>query len=261
MADLTQDQKAGLEKLRADFPDNLRSLKPIAMCKKEEYQQLPKGKCVVCGGYHATSKTQHLEYVGHAALTKRLLDTDIGWEWNPLALDAKGLPLFDEKGGLWIKLTVCGMTRLGYGQAVDNQYAEIGSRTKELIGDAMRNAGMRFGMALELWHKGDFEDETIQQTSQGKKDAIQMPKAKEKAEPVENGVAPQAVKSDENQQSGSAAVVLAESGEIAFITKKLSVLTKTDPDKLMFEVAGITNLDGLTKENFLKLKEGIKGKK
>jgi hypothetical protein len=26
---------------------------------------------------------------------------------------------------------------------------------KERIGDALRNAGMRFGAALELWHKGD----------------------------------------------------------------------------------------------------------
>jgi hypothetical protein len=259
MVDLTAEQKAGLQKLREDFSEKMRSFKPIAMCKKEEYQQLPKGKCNVCGGYHATSKTQHLEYVGHAALTKRLLDTDISWEWNPLALDGKGLPLFDEKGGLWIRLTVCGMTRLGYGQAVDNQYAEIGSRTKELIGDALRNAGMRFGMALELWHKGEFDDETIQQTGEVKKDAIKMPEAKSSA--VEGGVAQAAASSAPSASVENAVGELAEAGEIAFITKKLSMLKATDPDSLMKEAAGITNLDGLTKANFLKLKEGIKGKK
>lgn len=261
MADLTGEQKAGLEKLRADFSDKMRSFKPIAMCKADEYKQLPKGKCGVCGGYHATSKTNHLEYVGHAALTKRLLDTDIGWEWNPLALDAKGLPLFDEKGGLWIKLTVCGMTRLGYGQAVDNQYAEIGSRTKELIGDALRNAGMRFGMALELWHKGDFDDETIQQSGEGKKDAIKIPTAKEQAKPVADSVAPSSAKPDAQPACDAAAVGLAEAGEIAFITKKLAMLKATDPDALMQEAAGISNLDGLTKANFLKLKQAVQGKK
>ena len=30
-----------------------------------------------------------------------------------------------------------------------------GSAPQVSIGDAIRNAGMRFGMALDLWHKGD----------------------------------------------------------------------------------------------------------
>src|SRR5690606_24225265 len=30
-----------------------------------------------------------------------------------------------------------------------------GAREKEVIGDALRNAAMRFGAALDLWHKGD----------------------------------------------------------------------------------------------------------
>jgi hypothetical protein len=63
--------------------------------------------------------------------------------------------MFDTNGGLWIKLTVCGVTRIGYGNAVMSQFKEIGSREKETIGDALRNAAMRFGAALELWHKGD----------------------------------------------------------------------------------------------------------
>lgn len=100
----------------------------------------------------------HLDYVGHAALTDRLLDADPNWTWEPLSLK-DGLPAFDQHGGLWIKLTVCGVTRLGYGNAPDSEYKEVGSREKEVIGDALRNAAMRFGAALELWHKGDLHVE------------------------------------------------------------------------------------------------------
>lgn len=97
-----------------------------------------------------------LSYVGHAALTDRLLDVDPTWNWEPLALDARGLPVLDEHGGLWIRLTVCGMTRLGYGDAGQKKG---GDAMKERIGDALRNAAMRFGAALDLWHKGELHAE------------------------------------------------------------------------------------------------------
>lgn len=93
-----------------------------------------------------------LDYVGHAALTDRLLDADPAWNWEPLACDAAGLPAYDASGGLWIRLTVCGQTRLGYGHAGTKKG---GDAIKEVIGDALRNAAMRFGAALDLWHKGD----------------------------------------------------------------------------------------------------------
>jgi hypothetical protein len=60
--------------------------------------------------------------------------------------------MFDNSGGLWIKLTVCGMTRIGFGDAPKKIG---GDATKECIGDAIRNAAMRFGAALDLWHKGE----------------------------------------------------------------------------------------------------------
>ena len=63
-----------------------------------------------------------------------------------------GVPVMDNLGGMWIKLTVCGVTRLGYGHAGDKTG---GDAIKEVIGDALRNAAMRFGAALYLWHKGD----------------------------------------------------------------------------------------------------------
>jgi hypothetical protein len=93
-----------------------------------------------------------LPYVGHAALTDRLLDADPMWNWAPLAFGPEGLPVLDKLGGMWIRLTVCGVTRLGYGDAGE----KIGPNAiKEVIGDALRNAAMRFGAALDLWHKGE----------------------------------------------------------------------------------------------------------
>ena len=44
------------------------------------------------------------------------------------------------------------LTRIGYGDAGQKKG---GDAMKERIGDALRNAAMRFGAALELWHKGE----------------------------------------------------------------------------------------------------------
>ena len=144
--------ETGLALLRKPFPPNLISKLPKPTAKRDVMDGLPKAMCAVCGTYHATSKVIHLDYVGHAALTDRLLDADPMWTWEPLAMSPEGLPVMDNFGGMWIKLTVCGVTRLGYGDA---QGKEGGNAIKEAIGDALRNAAMRFGAALELWHKGD----------------------------------------------------------------------------------------------------------
>lgn len=145
-----------LAKLREPFPPNQISKLPKPLAKREDMDKLPKAKCAECGGYHATSKIIHLDYVGHAALTDRLLDVDPTWAWEPCGTTPEGLPLFDKVGGLWIKLTICGVTRLGYGSADGKQG---GDAVKEVIGDALRNAAMRFGAALDLWHKGDLHVE------------------------------------------------------------------------------------------------------
>jgi hypothetical protein len=134
-----------LKKLREPFEKHQINLLPKPYKKDSE-----PGKCRDCGGWHGLPAT-HLEYVGHAALTARLLDVDPQWNWEPVGLDAQGLPALDKDGGLWIRLTICGVSRLGYGDA---QGKTGGNATKERIGDALRNAGMRFGAALELWHKG-----------------------------------------------------------------------------------------------------------
>lgn len=146
MTDIPTDVIDNLQKLRVPFPPNQISLLP-----KPKSKDAPKGKCPECGGWHGLPAV-HVSYVGHAALTDRLLDVDPAWTWEPLAMTADGLPVMDTFGGMWIKLTVCGVTRLGYGHAGDKGG---GDAIKEVIGDALRNAAMRFGAALDLWHKGD----------------------------------------------------------------------------------------------------------
>jgi len=117
MTDMTADAALALRK---PFP-------------KESIGKLPKGGAM-------------LDYVGHAAVTDRLLTVDPEWSWEPFALDDHGLPALDRAGNLWIRLTVCGVTRIGVGD---------GKSAKECIGDAIRNAAMRFGVALDLWAKED----------------------------------------------------------------------------------------------------------
>jgi len=146
--------KTKLEGLRKPFPENQISKlpKPTKQQTQEVKDNFKAGvRCTICGTWHHP-KVVHLDYVGHAALTDRLLDVDPEWSWEPLALGPDGLPAVDKDGGLWIKLTVCGVTRLGFGDA---EGKTGGNATKERIGDALRNAAMRFGAALDLWHKGD----------------------------------------------------------------------------------------------------------
>lgn len=140
----------GLDLLRKKFePHHISKLPKQAKWmteKKDEYKN-----CDICGGRHHP-KAVHLDYVGHAALTDRLLDCDPEWNWEPVAFDSGGSPLMDQNGGMWIRLTVCGVSRIGYGHP-DGKRG--GDAVKEVIGDALRNAAMRFGAALDLWHKGD----------------------------------------------------------------------------------------------------------
>jgi hypothetical protein len=145
---------SGLALLREPFAAHHISKLPKESKAQREQREKDRAQgvsCKVCGGWHHKNAV-HLDYVGHAALTDRLLDVDPLWAWEPAGSSPEGLPLFDKTGGLWIKLTVMGVTRLGYG-AADGKAG--GDAVKEIIGDALRNAAMRFGAALDLWHKGD----------------------------------------------------------------------------------------------------------
>jgi hypothetical protein len=157
---------------------------PKCSDRKQRCEEHVKAKCRECGSY-VSERHIHIDYVGHADVTSRLLEADEGWSWDPKAKDidpavlaaaaATGNPDvvrqvlenappkfdLDERGdpvGLWITLTVGGVTRPGYGSVPSGQPDAV----KVLIGDALRNAAMRFGVALALWAKGDRADPTAE---------------------------------------------------------------------------------------------------
>ena len=154
------EQMEALHKLREPFkPEEIRYL-PRVWCSNcrgsrgQGCQQHRMSKCGKCNQRMPDGGHIDLKFVGHAEATNRLLNVDPFWDWEPLTVDERGLPQVDGYKGLWIRLTVCGMTRLGYGHAGDKTG---GDAVKEVIGDAIRNAGMRFGMALDLWTSSDLE--------------------------------------------------------------------------------------------------------
>ncbi|MET7713760.1 hypothetical protein [Streptomyces sp. NPDC005407] len=156
------EQIAALHKLREPFDQREVRYKPQPYCKSCTSQKTwPKVcerhteiKCQRCNGQKVTEAHICLKYIGHAEATNRLLNVDPFWDWKPLALDQNSLPQYDGHRGLWIRLTVCGVTRIGYGDATGKDGANA---VKEIIGDAIRNAGMRFGMALNLWTSSDLQ--------------------------------------------------------------------------------------------------------
>lgn len=155
-------------RLRAPFPPEEIEKKPQVVKGNDD----DRGKCIrnssnragwlisadeyYCGGYHA--RAIHIDYVGHAGLTMRLNDicTPAGWSWEPLAYDELGMPRTVQHG-MWIKLTITPpggepVTKLGFGDPGRNTG---GNGVKETIGDALRNAALRFGVATYLWGKSD----------------------------------------------------------------------------------------------------------
>lgn len=148
------DFYAAMDQLAAPFRADQVEKLPKAIVKGGDRYQCRQGTQAsadghYCGGFHARSI--HLDYVGHAGVTDRLNAVDPLWTWEPMALTPQGTPLFSD-GGMWIRLTVLGVTRLGYGDAGGKSGP---SAVKELIGDAIRNAAMRFGVATYLWSKSD----------------------------------------------------------------------------------------------------------
>jgi hypothetical protein len=177
-------------KLMAEFPEDKVfgkpaiscydcSHSPSKACGKTDNRGLKheKIRCPDCKAWITAAHT-HLDYVGHADVTERLLQVDPYWTWRPAytnpdkdvllaaiasgnpsivqAVIANAPPLLDRSGGMWIELTVHDdagyeVTRLGYGDA-DGKGA-TGAAMKETIGDGLRNAALRFGVARSLWSK------------------------------------------------------------------------------------------------------------
>lgn len=183
------------EILRKPFPAEHIGKLPRVTCPKcsdknnrsGKCDEHEKRKCGVCQAF-VSERHIHLDYVGHADVTSRLLEADPEWEWRPKLTDPdpaalaaaiatnnpdivrmvtdNAPPKFetDERGnpvGLWIVLTVGGVARLGFGSCPSGQ----NDAEKVLIGDALRNAAMRFGVALDLWAKGDRADPSAENPS------------------------------------------------------------------------------------------------
>lgn len=136
----------------------------IAQLPRPTRKGAAKGDCPTCGGYHGLPAV-HLDYMGHAEVTDVLLAEDPLWNWEPYALDEAGLPMIYHVGPtdhadlvMWIRLTIGGLTRVGVGTA---PASKGGDAIKELIGDALRNAAMRFGIALDLWSKAEGVDQSM----------------------------------------------------------------------------------------------------
>jgi hypothetical protein len=173
----------GLAKLREPFPIEAVGKLPrvtCSDCSKRNCSKHQKKKCGLCGAYVSTEHI-HLDFVGHAEVTDRLLTVDPNWNWEPLARDIdpavlaaavaagpevlkavieSSPPRFDRGAdgqpiGLWIRLTICGVTRLGYGSVEPRAF----DPEKQLIGDALRNSALRFGVALDLLSKSDLESQ------------------------------------------------------------------------------------------------------
>lgn len=104
---------------------------------------------------HLPKGGAQLDYVGHATVTKILLDIDPEWTLEPV-LDERGLPVIDinpnGEAVMWGRLTVLGHTRLGVGTCPGKAF----DREKQLVSDLLRNCAMRFGIATALWSKEEW---------------------------------------------------------------------------------------------------------
>ncbi len=97
-----------------------------------------------------------LDFVGHADITRILIEIDPLWSYEPCGWD-NGRPAIHVENGMatmWAYLIVHGKKMLGVGSV----RADKPELHKELIGDFLRNASMRFGISLSLWTKNEWED-------------------------------------------------------------------------------------------------------
>jgi hypothetical protein len=96
-----------------------------------------------------------LDYMGHAEVTLALIDVDPGWTFEPAAIDLEtGGPKISRQGDrlvVWGHLTLHGVSRLCVGTCEARKFEP----EKELLGDALRNGAMRFGIGTKLWSKAE----------------------------------------------------------------------------------------------------------
>lgn len=81
----TPEQLVALEALQKEFPPEL-----IGKLPKPTRKDNQKGNCTECGKYHGLPAV-HIDYVGHAEITRRLLEVDPLWYWEPYANPEAGI--------------------------------------------------------------------------------------------------------------------------------------------------------------------------
>lgn len=110
----------------------------VGKLPKPTKKENAKGKCKDCGGWHGLPAV-HLDFVGHAAVTDRLNKVAPGWTYT---VDE----LFNVNSVCWVRgtMTVGDVSRPEFGDGRD---------PKEAIGNFIRRAAMRFGVAIDLWSK------------------------------------------------------------------------------------------------------------
>lgn len=124
----------------------------------------------------SAGKKAGLSYVGHAAVTDRIISVDPCATWEFFPKDQYGRVLFEPiTNEVWCRLTIGGVTRSDLGvepcTTVEGspkkggtytalEAAEVQAMAKQsAIANALTRAAMRFGIGLDLWHKnGDLYD-------------------------------------------------------------------------------------------------------
>jgi hypothetical protein len=125
-----------------------------------------------------------LDFVGHADVTKMLIEIDPCWSWEPVAFDTDGLPAYRIENGMahmagW--LTVHGVRRLGIGSVAHNKPDLL----KELCSDFIRNSAMRFGICLSLWTKQEWDDIPTPSLQAKQAESKTQPYPQQKSKPVQ----------------------------------------------------------------------------
>jgi hypothetical protein len=154
-----EEVRAQFARLREPFPPEQVGKLPRVWCRacsdNKQQKHCDRHKletCKVCRN-RLTEAHLHLDYVGHAAVTVRMLEVDPTWNWRPCTkAELEDLPKHDPGHEMWIALTILGVTRFGIGDDMGRGGTD---GKKIMIGDAIRNAALRFGVAIDLWSKED----------------------------------------------------------------------------------------------------------
>ena len=145
-----------------------------------------------------------LDFVGHADITKILLEIDPHWRWVPIAWD-NGRPAIHVENGMatmWGELTLLGQSRLGVGSV----RADKPELDKELVGDFLRNAAMRFGICLSLWTKQEWDDLGEHPAPAPQKKPAPKPAPKAKPEPEQSPTVDDRLTPEQVEQFNNAVV-------------------------------------------------------